>query len=104
MRATDNLATQLKLIMQLKHQQILNRLRDSFENGLEQLAGDDNKSTKWELQKIIDAKLPHQMQETLVFNKNIDPAVVDAKTEMEAAAAVFNDLSSKEKVIKLLRQ
>jgi hypothetical protein len=104
MRATDNLATQLKLIMQLKHQQILNRLRDSFENGLENLASDDNKSTKWELQKIIDTKLPHQMQETLVFNKNIDPAVVDAKAEMEAAAAAFNDLSSKEKVIKLLRQ
>ena len=104
MKATDNLATQLKIIMQLKHQQIINRLNDSFQDGLKKLAGDDNKSTQWELQDTNEVRLPHRTQVTLAFNKSVDPTVVDVEGEIEAAKAAFDDMSSKENVIKLLRQ
>jgi hypothetical protein len=104
MRATDNLADQLKLIMQLKHRQILNRLGDSLEAGFKKLPNDDNKSTQWELQDIINVKMPHKTQETLIFDKSIDPAVLKAEEEIDAVTAAFDELTSKENVIKLLKQ
>jgi len=103
MRATDKTADQIKLIMQLKHRQMLNAIQDDLEKQFKKLPNDDNKSTQWELKDINEVRLPHVTQETLVYSKSIDPAVVNADEEYDAVTQAFEHATRKENIIKLLK-
>lgn len=103
MKATENLAEQIKIIVMLKRRSIINSIHDEIEKALDALPYDDNKSTQWFLRDVDEANLPHSTQETMVFEKNFDPAVVTPADEIEAAKIAFDDVTKKENVVKLLK-
>lgn len=102
MKATDKLVEQLNIIMLLKHRQILNAIGDAAEKSLQKLPNDDNKSTQWTLKDINSVHQPLKSQETLLFEKQTDPAVLSSEALIEAAKKQLNETFKKENVIRLL--
>ena len=103
MKATENLAEQIKIVVMLKRLTIINSMHDEIEKAFEELPYDDNKSTQWSLRDVDDANLPHSTQETMAYEKSYDPAVVTPQVEFEAAKVAFDKVTKKENVIKRLK-